>query len=111
MTFKLMNIEWESVLEMLKSENIIKHISSIDPLQLITDPHYLVPALVIAILLFVLRCKKTLVFILGCMVFWYACVHMLPKNGEIELHNIASFGTTCVIVLGTWIYFFFIREG
>jgi len=110
MTFKLLNIQWDSLLEMLKSENIIKQVSSIDPVQMMSDPHFLIPAIIVALALFALKFRKTLVFLLGCIVFWYACVHMLPKNGELRLHNIASFGTTCVAVLGTWIYFFFIRE-
>ncbi len=109
MDFKLPNIPWDQVLEALKSENIIKKMSSIDPLALFSDPHYLIPALIIALALFFLKFRKTLVFLLGCMVFWYACVHQLPQNGELRLHDIAAFGTTTVAVLGVWIYFFFIR--
>ncbi len=111
MNFNMPNIQWESVIEALRSENIIKHLSGTDPLRLLSDPHYLIPFILIIAALFFFRFSKTLVFILGCMVFWYACVHQLPKNGELQLHNIAEFGITSVAVLGTWIYFFFIREG
>ncbi len=111
MTFNLPNIQWEYVIEALKSENIIKHLSATDPLQLLSDPHYLIPFILIVAALLFFRFSKTLVFILGCMVFWYACVHQLTKHEEIQLHNIAEFGITSMVVLGTWIYFFFIREG
>ncbi len=110
MTFKIFNIQWDQLVEAIRSENIIRQLSNTDPVGIFSDPHYLIPAAIIGLALFFLKFRKTLVFLLGCLVFWYACVHQLPKNGELKLHDIASFGTTCVLVLGTWIYFFFIRE-
>ena len=109
MDFKLINIPWDRVIEALKSENIINTLTSTDPLILFSDIHYLLPALGIALFLFFFNFRKTLVFILGCLVFWYACVHELPQNGELQLHDVATFGTTTVAILGVWIYFFFIR--
>ncbi len=110
MSFRIFDIQWDQLIEAIKSENIIKQLSGTDPVEVLADPHYLIPMLIICLILFFLKFRKTLVFLLGCLVFWYACVHQLPKNGELKLHDIASFGTTCVMVLGTWIYFFFIRE-
>ncbi len=110
MTFKFLDIPWDKIVEALKTENIIKQLSETDPVAFFKDPHNLVPAIIVGMLLFFLKFSRTLIFLLGSLVFWYACVHQLPQNGELRLHDIASFGSTCALVLGIWIYFFFIRE-
>ncbi len=104
------NIDWNAIAEGLKTENLIKYVSSTDPLTVIGNPHFWVPALLVCIALYFFKFRKILSFIVGAAVLWTACFYILPKDGKLELHDIAVFGSVFVTVFGFWIYMFLLRS-
>ena len=103
------NIFLDQVLETLKTENILKAFSGLDPLSFLKDPYYLGGFIVVSLILFFLKFRKTLVFFFGLLVFWYAFFYFLPKEETLKLNDLFTFGLTCFGVIATWIYYFFIK--
>lgn len=103
-------IDWNVIAEALKTENLMKYSSSVDPLTVLRNPYFWIPAVILCLFLFFLKFRKTLSVFMGGVILWTACFYMLPKNGQFELHDIAVFGSVFVGVLGFWIYMFLLRS-
>ena len=104
-----LNIFIEQVFGALKTEKIFDFLSGLDPLKFFKDPYYLAGFIAIGLVLFLLRYRKTLVFLGGLLAFWYASFHFLPKGEELKLDDLLTFGITCFGIMATWIYHFFIK--
>ncbi len=104
------NIDWNAVAEALKTENLIKYASATDPLTILKNPYFWVPALLTCVLLFFLKFRRTLSLFIGAVVLWTSCFYLLPRNGDLELHDIGVFGSVFVGVFGFWIYMFLLRS-
>ena len=103
-------IDWNVIAEVLKTENLIKYASATDPLTVLKNPYFWVPAVLFCSALFFLKFRRTLSFFIGAVILWTASFYMLPKNGKLELHDIAVFGSVFVGVFGFWIYMFLLRS-
>ncbi len=104
------DIDWDAIAEALRTENLIKYFSTTDPMAILGDPRFWVSALLICIVLYFLKFRKVLSFLVGAVILWSACFYILPKNGKLELRDIAVFGSVFVSVLGFWIYMFLLRS-
>ena len=103
------NFNWEKLLEKVRTENIVQFMTGKDPVEVFKDPYFAGGAIVLCLLLYFFHFRKTLVLLLGLVALWYDFVHFMPKSEIFTLHELFSFTSICVAVLGIWIYFFLIR--
>jgi hypothetical protein len=104
------NIDWNAVAESLKTENIIKGVSNIDPAEFFSDPFVIVSCIVAIGVMFFFKLEKTFAFVAGVIVLWIGIRYALPKTEVIQLADIGSFAAIFTGVIGFWIYMFFIKD-
>jgi hypothetical protein len=104
-------IDWAEIIEKLKTENIISYVSSFDLIDLAGNPYVIVPAVLVLCLLVFFKFVRTLAVLVGTVAIFFALSYSLPKdNQELNLGDIGVLGVTCFLVVGCWIYIFFIRS-
>ena len=103
------NIDFKQFISYLKTENLLKLMQSYDPIKILTNPYFFIPAIFTFAVLFFFNFRKLLVFLIGIGFLWYTFAYYLPKDEIIHLNDILYFSITCVLILAFWIYFFFIR--
>jgi len=103
--------KFKFILSNLTTENIIKKFSFLNPHVFITDWRLMGLFVVIVVFLLSFRMIKTLTFLLGSIILWIIGYYYLPKiETGIELGNIIIVIISSLLVVGMWIYVFFIRE-
>jgi len=95
----------------LTTQKIVDTLNFLNPHVFITDWRLMAIFSLIIIFLLSMRMVKTITFLLGSIVLWIVGYYYLPKiETGIELTNMVIIIVTSIIVVGVWIYVFFIRE-
>jgi len=95
----------------LTTDKIIDKFSFLNPHVFVTDWRLMTIFCLIVFFLLSMRMVKTITFLLGSIVLWIVGYYYLPKiETGIQLTNMVIVIVTSIIVVGVWIYVFFIRE-
>ena len=104
-------IDWAEIFEKLKAENIISYVSSLDIINLASNPYVIVPIILVLCLLIFFKFVRTLAVLVGIVAICLALIYSLPEEGqEVILGDIAVLGGTCFSVAACWLYIFLIRS-
>ena len=99
------------ILSHLTTQKIVDTFNFLNPHVFITDWRLMAIFCLVVIFLLSMRMVKTITFLLGSIVLWIVGYYYLPKiETGIELTNMIVVIVTSIIVVGVWIYVFFIRE-
>ncbi len=107
-----MQIDWELVAEMAKTQNIVKYLSNLDPISFLLAPtSILVEVIAVCIMLF-FGMVRTMAVIAGIIAIWCAIAYTLPDTTAetLSLSDLANFLAICMAVVVVWIYVFFVRN-
>lgn len=105
-----MNIDWQSILENLRSEHLIDFFMRRDPVELLTNPWVIVPGLCLLAALYFFKFRKAIAVIAGLCGMWAGFYYGMPYEGEpLDLHNVLVIGGAFICVAAFWIYIFLIR--
>ncbi len=103
------SLDWKEILYHLRTQEIISSISGLDPVAVATNPHVIIPALLVLAGLVFFKMHRTLAVFIGCIALWIACVYGIPPEGQpIDIKNIAVFGIISLAVAAYWVYTFII---
>ena len=107
------HLDWAGLLQALKTENVVRYLSGLDPKEFLTRPFSLAVELAALILFLFFRMVRTLAVTVGIIAIWCAIVYTLPHAPaqEISLRALAQFLGILLAVVVVWVYVFFIREG
>ncbi len=107
------HVDWSSVAEMMKTENIVRYLSGLDPIETLTRPVSILVEVVFLCIVFFFGMIRTLAVVAGCIAIWCAIVYTLPDTTaeELSLGDLVNFLAILLSVVVVWVYVFFIREG
>ncbi len=103
-------VNWDAVAAALRTDNIIKFFTTVDPLTYLKSPQIVVPLGVLCIVLFLFKFYRTLALLVGTAALWAVIFRFMPKHGELEVHNVIVFGSVGMAVLAVWIYLFLLKS-
>ena len=105
-----MKIDWQQILENLRSEHLIEFFMRRDPVEIFTNPWVIVPALCVVAALYFFKFRKLIAVLVGLCGMWAGFYYGMPYKGEaLNLENVLVIGGTFVGVAAFWIYIFLIR--
>lgn len=104
------NIDWNAVAENLKTENLIKGISNVDPVDFFSDPFVIIASIIAVAVMFFFKLEKTFAFVAGVIVLWIGIRYTLPKSEIVSISDVGLFATVFTGVVAFWIYMFFIKD-
>jgi 1,4-dihydroxy-2-naphthoate octaprenyltransferase len=105
------DMDWNAISQNLRTESLVSSASGVDPLTVLSNPLFLVPAVLIMGTLVFLKMMRTLATIVGVVAIWIAVVYTLPDGGvELRLTDLGLFSVICIGVAAMWIYVYFVRN-
>ncbi|MGB9713331.1 MAG: hypothetical protein ACP5J5_01360 [Dissulfurimicrobium sp.] len=103
-------MNWQLILENLRTEAIFSRLAGTDPLSLAHNPHIAIPFLVVLAVLALLKMVRTLVTVVSAAALWFAVVYTLPKGEGFSLKDLGVFISICIMILAFLIYVYLIRS-
>ena len=105
-----LQIDWQSIIENLRSEHLIELFLSRDPVEIFTNLWVVVPLLVVTGVLYFLNFRKVIAVAAGMCMMWLGFYYGMPYQGEpLNFDNVLVIGGTFVGVAAFYIYIFLIK--
>ncbi len=103
------NIDWQTILDSLRTEHLIGLFTQCDPLELASNPWVIIPVIIVLVALYLLKFRKVIVIFAGLCGMWLGFYYGMPYgDAPLDLENVLIIGGTIVGVAAFWIYVFFI---
>lgn len=104
-------MDWSAITEKLTTESICSYLSGHDPVSLLSNLYVVIPSVIVLCVLCFLKMVRTLAVIVGSFAMWVAMVYSFPKeNQDLQIGDVAIFGSVAIGVAACWIYVFIIRS-
>lgn len=103
-------MDWQFILENLRTEAIFSHLAGLDPLSLAYNPYVVIPFLFVLTILGFFKMIRTLATIFSAIALWFAMAYALPKDEIISLQDLGVFIAICIAILAVLIYVYLIRS-
>lgn len=103
-------IDWNSIAEKLKTENLLEAVSGVDPIDFFMDPSVLIPSIVAVAVMIFFKLQKLLSLAVGLVVLWIGINYALPETTNVALGDVGLFAAVCIGVAGFWVYMFIIKD-
>ncbi len=107
-----MQIDWDTLAELVKTQNIVQHLTETDPISFLMQPlAILVEVIALCVMLF-FGMVRTMAVICGAIAIWCAIAYTLPDTSAeyLSLKDLANFLAILMAVVVVWIYVFFVRN-
>lgn len=104
-------MNWQFIVENLKTETILSYFNGLDPLSLAYNPYVSVPFFIVLAILLFFKMVRTAATLTSAVALWFAISYTIPKGTDGPLlKDIGLFSGICIVIFAILIYVYLIRS-